>query len=649
MTTENHYRSLTSDEITLLESLGNSCSNWELVFITDRTDLRRITGNHFEGRIRIGTLQGKNAHTEQPFIRDNYLSHVTLGNQCHIVHVKRLHHFYIGDGTELFNIGDMDGSDPFAPFKIAVANENGGRAIMAFPGMTAADAWLMAGHRHDETLHSRLEAMSLSTFMDMPDHGTTGTRVVIRNVQSISGCYIGDGCLIENVTQLKNCCIQSTEEARTVIANGVIAEDAFTAPGGGWQNNAIIQRVACGENVHLENGARVIDCYIGDNSTVACAEIVSNLLFPFHEQHHNNSFLIACTLLGQSNIGAGATIGSNHNSRSADGEILAGRGFWPGLESDFKHNSHFASYCLVAKGSYESELHIHLPFSLVSKNPDGITVYPAYWYSHNMYALARNSGKFRKRDKRTRPVHDIETDFLAPDTVWEMTQALQWLKQQCHIQETYLELLSNTPAGPSSIITDSMAHKQKAVILKPLKGMASYIKMLIAFTARRLIASSGIRPSASLPDVSPWENFGGQLIPAAGAELLRKTIRNGQSISWKQVHDIYRQYQNSYANTLDVLAWSVAAFLLEKETVSNKDLTRLIRLAPPVFEEMRNHALNSRAKDFKHPYRIQSYLNKEEMYRVLGKPDDDPYLLEFVQQCVDWIEKTEEYIIQHGE
>ena len=46
--------------------------------------------------------------------------------------------------------------------------------------------------------------------------------------------------------------------------------------------------------------------------------------------------------MGQSNIAAGATIGSNHNSRSADGEIIAGRGFWPGLCVSLKHNSKFS-------------------------------------------------------------------------------------------------------------------------------------------------------------------------------------------------------------------------------------------------------------------------------------------------------------------
>ena len=90
-------------------------------------------------------------------------------------------------------------------------------------------------------------------------------------------------------------------------------------------------RFVMGENTTLKYGARLINSVLGDNSTISCCEVLNSLIFPAHEQHHNNSFLVAATVMGQSNIAAGATIGSNHNSRGADGEIIAGRGFWPGL------------------------------------------------------------------------------------------------------------------------------------------------------------------------------------------------------------------------------------------------------------------------------------------------------------------------------
>ena len=66
-------------------------------------------------------------------------------------------------------------------------------------------------------------------------------------------------------------------------------------------------RFVMGNNTKLKYGARLIHSFLGDNSTVSCCEILNNLIFPAHEQHHNNSFLIASLVMGQSNMAAGAT------------------------------------------------------------------------------------------------------------------------------------------------------------------------------------------------------------------------------------------------------------------------------------------------------------------------------------------------------
>ena len=55
--------------------------------------------------------------------------------------------------------------------------------------------------------------------------------------------------------------------------------------------------------------------------------------------------------MGQSNMAAGANIGSNHNSRANDGELIAGRGFWPALSSSLKYDCKFASYVLLTRGT----------------------------------------------------------------------------------------------------------------------------------------------------------------------------------------------------------------------------------------------------------------------------------------------------------
>ena len=177
-------------------------------------------------------------------------------------------------------------------------------------------------------------------------------------------------------------------------------------------------------------GHRLINSFLGDNSTISCCEVLNNLIFPAHEQHHNNSFLIASVVMGQSNMAAGATIGSNHNSRANDNEIQAGRGFWPGLCTSVKHSCRFASFTLLSKSDYPAELDIPLPFSLLNNNvtKDQLEIMPAYWWLYNMYALARNTWKFQNRDKRVSKAQHIEFDAFAPDTMEEVFNALRLLE-----------------------------------------------------------------------------------------------------------------------------------------------------------------------------------------------------------------------------
>ncbi len=129
-------------------------------------------------------------------------------------------------------------------------------------------------------------------------------------------------------------------------------------------------------------------------------------------------------------MAAGATVGSNHNSRGADGELIAGRGFWPGLCVSVKHNSRFASFIIMAKGNYPAELDIPIPFSLVSNDVsnDELVIMPAYWFMHNMYALARNAWKYGDRDKRLEKIQLLEYDYLAPDSINEIASGIEQLQ-----------------------------------------------------------------------------------------------------------------------------------------------------------------------------------------------------------------------------
>src|SRR4029078_9347178 len=80
---------------------------------------------------------------------------------------------------------------------------------------------------------------------------------------------------------------------------------------------------------------------------------------------------------------------------------------------------------------YSYELNIPLPFSLVSNDVSNnqLSIMPAYWFMYNLYALARNAGKYVERDKRINKIQYIEYDFLAPDSINEIFTALNLLKK----------------------------------------------------------------------------------------------------------------------------------------------------------------------------------------------------------------------------
>src|SRR5256885_15087051 len=286
--------------------------------------------------------------------------------------------------------------------------------------MRPGAAWLGTSFGENKNLKTRLRKFTNKRF----DHGRgyygkMGDRTVIKNCAIIKDVWIGSDAYLKGANKLKNLTINSSPEAKSQIGEGCELVNGIIGFGCRIFYGVKAVRFVMATNSQLKYGARLINSYLGNNATISCCEVLNSLIFPAHEQHHNNSFLCAALVMGQSNIPAGATIGSNHNSRAADGEIVAGRGFWPGLCVSLKHNSKLASFTIIAKGDYLFELNIPLPFSLVSLNiaDDTLNVMPAYWFMYNMYALERNAWKYVDRDKRHDKFQLLESDYLAPDSI----------------------------------------------------------------------------------------------------------------------------------------------------------------------------------------------------------------------------------------
>lgn len=678
-------RHLTDYEISILEkNLNyNEDSSWSNFYVESgeaNFDPSLIHLSFFYGFIILGKMTKKQLQYNdlllEAGIKNSHLCNVVIGDDCAVRNVAYLDNYRIGDRNILFNIQEMSctvhskfgngflksgESEDFRVW-IGVANENDGRRVLAFENMLPSDAYLWSHYRDDDKLLQRFfELTERENNPNVSTYGIIGNDCVIKNSNVIKDVKIGDAAYIKGSAKLKNITILSSEQEPTQIGEGVELVNGILGYGCHIFYQAIAVRFVIGRNCQVKYGARLLNSVLGDNSTISCCEVLNNLIFPFHEQHHNSSFLIATTIMGQSNIAAGATIGSNHNSRSPDGEIFAKRGFWPGLCSDFKHNSKFASFVLVSKGSYQYELDIKYPFSLVAQNFNGsqkINIIPAWWFMYDMFAITRNNYKFIKRDKRKIKMQTIETDPLAPDTMQEIMFALnriilltsdylQKIKNE-YIQnadtdekkyQVAKDFLHKNPEADFTLDDPVCQKKYGAVIFKPVQAYKMYRKIVKYFCVRTLIDFSKklkcehftndlIFKIKKIPLYTQWENIGGQIIPAEKIKELFCDIKNGSVSSWDDVHNFYKkcdcdyeQYKVRYALYLlgELYSCPIEDFSAQLYCDLNNDVT-------VVAYDIYNDSLKSREKDYSDYYRNMTYKNTEEMEKVVGSLKDNSFL-----------------------
>ena len=365
---EKGWRHLRSDEVERLVKNSNTATSWDDIWVSEEFDTNMIRNNHFFGMVRIGRVACEILQYHDlrvPLgITDSSIISCDIGDNVAIHDVHYMANYIIGDRTILFNVHELSATDhskfgngivkegepESVRIWLEVMNEAGGRQIMPFDGMITADAYLWAKYQDDADLQRRLAEITQNTFDNRRGYyGTIGESCVIKNSWILKDVKIGPGCYIKGASKLKNITINSSMEEPSQIGEGVILVNGIVGYGCRIFYSVVAVRFVVGDNCNLKYGARVIYSVLGDNSTISCCEVLNNLIFPSHEQHHNNSFLISSCVMGQSNLAAGATIGSNHNSRATDGEINAKRGFWPGLCSSVKHSSTFASFTLLSK------------------------------------------------------------------------------------------------------------------------------------------------------------------------------------------------------------------------------------------------------------------------------------------------------------
>ncbi len=356
-------------------------------------------------------------------------------------------------------------------------------------------------------------------------------------------------------------------------------------------------------------------------------------------------------------MAAGATIGSNHNSRANENEIQAGRGFWPGLCTSVKHSCRFASFVLLSKADYPAELNIPLPFSLLNNNTskDQLEVMPAYWWMYNMYALARNSWKFQNRDKRVHKIQNIEFETFAPDTIEEIFTARTLLEiwtakaslgqKAVTINEQDLVATGRNILSGSGEETDGLEvlgenmenSRRKVLILKPKQAYDAYGDILHYYATKNLMAYMSSHSKATFSMICKdlknkrrreWVNLGGQIMERGDVDKLRSDIGSGKLKSWKEIHARYDDLLTKYTIDKQKHAFATLCELYETENLTKTQLVSAMDKSVIIQKYICDQVYSSRQKDFENPYRQATFRNMDEMKAAFGTLEDNSFIIQ---------------------
>ncbi|MGX1752839.1 DUF4954 family protein [Sphingobacterium sp. NPDC055346] len=675
------YRNLTEEEIHILELNHNESTDWNDVLVTDKFLPKQIKRSKFFGLVRIGDME--EVYLEYRDIRlpvgiyNSQIISCDLGDCVALHQVRYIAHFIVGNEVILLNVNEMETSsnakfgngilkvgDPDkSRIFLELCNENGGRSVLPFDGMQAADVYLWTRNRQDKELQQRFFDITNEKFNDIRGYySEIGDRTVIKNSHTFKNVKIGSDAYIKGISKLKNVTINSTAEAYTQIGEGCELVNGIIGYGCRVFYGVKAVRFILSSYSQLKYGARLINSFLGDNSTISCCEVLNSLIFPAHEQHHNNSFLCAALIKGQSNMAAGATVGSNHNSRGADGEIIAGRGFWPGLCVSLKHNSRFASYTLIVKGDFLHELDIKFPFSLVSNDVthDRLIIVPGYWFMYNMYALMRNTNKFISRDKRSFKNQYFEYDILAPDTVNEIFTGIKEIEQavskSLNTDNPAAWLNNNEKAVDEIFLGNAEFSKRKVVLLKPKEAYQLFKKLARYYAVCQVLehvdpmdfnktiqalVNTGLKREE-------FENVGSQLVPVSKLDQLLQDLKDKKINSWDEMHKNYHHLSDAYIQ--DKLKHSLASLqeVTETDTAEwNADFwNKLFDEALETKKWICDEIYNSRSKDYHNPFRLMVYENEEEMNEVVGRLEDNSFINQQSAEFEGFQNKVQEFKAQ---
>lgn len=412
------YRRLSEEEETYLEKMGNTCENWDIIFVRPAFQ---------PGTIRDCTFQGFCLLDTPREMRNSTIASSLVEGNTRIIETGLIQRSFIGESAEVFMCGRLLGPEASesktarkepaqAAFGMGLAlplgSETGGRLTPVTP----LSSWEETTRAAMTTVPEEKETWGQEC-ADLEESLSLGLTVVdaesrLFSVPLLRNSFIGRALLLENPALVEDSFLFSDpdhpEEAPRVGASTVIRR-SFLQPGTHVDTLAVVEKSLLGEHSGVSRHGKVTGSYIAPNTEIAEGEVTSSLVGPFTGFHHQALLIGALWPQGSGNVAYGANVGSNHTGRLPDQELYGSEGLFFGLGSIIKFPADFsdAPHSLIAAGVTTLPQRVTLPFSLITTPrhrfeglpPAFNEIRPGWVFKENHYHLRRTAQKRRERNR----------------------------------------------------------------------------------------------------------------------------------------------------------------------------------------------------------------------------------------------------------
>ena len=407
------------------------------------------------------------------------------------------------------------------------------------------------------------------------DFGTIGDNVTIMDTGTIRNVKIGDNCVIEGASRLKNGSINSNASAPVHIGEGVIADDFIIGSGSSVDDNVTLERCFIGQACIMGHSYSASDSLFFSNCHEENGEACAIFAGPYTVTHHKSTLLIA-GMFSFMNAGSGSNQ-SNHMYKL--GPIHQGileRGAKTASDSYVLWPAKVGAFSLVM-GRHTAHMDTsNLPYSYLLE--DKASSYIAPGANIKSVGTIRDAMKWPRRDKRKDPdkLDYINFNILSPYTMQKVLKGIEILRS---LRRSFGPDIAEYPYQGGWIRSSSLN-----------KGLNYYSIILDKFLGNSLVSRIGkskaetweellkdLRPDSEI-GLGSWVDVSGLICPKNALDPFLDQVEEGVVSGVDALDEFFSMIYSEYYS----YEWTWAYDIIRKyygvslDNVSPKDVLDLI-------------------------------------------------------------------------